>query len=379
MIPVFRPALSDDEVDIVTETLRSRWWGLGPRTAELESEFSKLISQKHCVGVNSGTSALHLMMELAGIGENDEVLMPSLTFVSCAHAVMYCGGKPVFVDVDEDTLTISPEDLRSKITEKTKAILCVHYGGNICDMNNIAKIATAQGLTVLEDCAHAAGSTLNGKSAGSFGDASAFSFHAVKNLATGDGGMVATSNDEWYSRLISLRWLGITKTTWDRYAKAYVADEKKKAPWDYDVETIGYKYHMNDLQASLGLAQLRSLSKRNQRRRDIASLYREKLSDLAQIILPEEVKDCISSRHLFVIRAEKRDDLINFLASKGIATSVHYKPIHLFSAYSKIVPDPKVPVTNRVWKELITLPMFPELKDEEVEFISDQIKEFYTL
>jgi len=374
MIPVFRPSVGEEELNAIREVLESRWIGLGPKTEEFERKFAEYVDAKYAVGTDSGTAALHLALIGLGIGPGDEVIVPSLTFISCAHVILYCGGRPVFVDVNEDTLTMSIQDLHRKITKRTKAIMPVHYGGHPCDMDPILDIAKEHNLIVVEDAAHACGAEYKMKKIGGLGDITCFSFHAVKNLTTGEGGMVTTNREDISERLRKMRWLGISKGTWDRYSPRQGSPLKSTPRWYYEVDDLGYKYHMSDIQAAIGIVQLRKLDRLNQKRRDIAKYYGEHLSRLEWIKTPVEKEYVKSVYHLYEIKVKNRDNFINYLAKNDITTSVHYMPIHLHPLYREYKAN--VPVTEKVWTRLVTLPMFPDLPSSDLEKIVTTIEKF---
>lgn len=377
MIPVFRPSLDQEELDAVKEAFDSRWIGLGPKTGEFENQFAEYLGARHAVGVNSGSAALHLALKVLDLRPGDEVILPSLTFVSCAHAVLYCGAKPIFADVLEDTLTLDPEDVARRMTRKTRAIMPVHYGGHPCEMRELLGLARDGNVPIVEDAAHACGSEYRGKKAGTIGELGCFSFHAVKNLTTGEGGMVVTDDSKKAQRLKALRWEGISKTTWDRYAPSGKHPVARRTPsWKYEINELGYKYHMSDVAAAIGLVQLKKLEKHNARRREIARMYDEGFGDVSWITTPLKRDYVRSSLHLYVIRVKKRDLFVDQMFSSGIATSVHYFPIHLFKFYRKLGNRVRLPVTERVWKTLVTMPMFPELTDDEVQFIMKSARSF---
>lgn len=373
MIPVFKPFMDETEITEVTRVLKSRWWGLGPETAKFEEEFLNYLSASYGVATNSGTAALHVALQNLNLKSGDEVILPSFTFVSTAHAVKYVGARPVFADIDRSTLTIDPRSIEENINERTKALIVVHYGGHSCKMDEILKIAKEHNLLVVEDCAHATGAEYKGQKLGTLGDLSAFSFHAVKNLATGDGGMVISKRADYLEFMKSFRWVGITKTTWDRYAPSSTDLEENKSA--YDVENFGFKYHMNDIQAAIARVQLRRLDNVNKIRSDLVKRYRENLESKDQIELLEEQKWAKSSNHLFVILSKERNRIMKYLNSAGIATSIHYTPVHRFSVYANESRNLSLPVTEEVSQEVLTLPLFPELTMEQVDYISDKVKQ----
>jgi len=368
MIPVFRPSMGREEVKAVKQVLMSGWIGLGPKTNEFEEAFAKYVGVNHAIGVNSCTAALHLALKVMDVA-GGEVITTSMSFVSSNHAILYNNAIPVFADVEEDTLNLRVDEIDSLITTKTRAILVVHYGGHPCDMDPILEIARDNGLKVVEDAAHACGAEYKGKKIGSIGDATCFSFHAVKNLATGDGGMITVHDEQAAERLRKLCWLGISRGTWDR-------SEGKAYKWEYDVEEIGYKYHMNDIAAAIGLVQLSKLEKANSRRRKIVQRYNEAFREMDWIRIPVEKTYGRSACHNYVIKVMrgKRDKLIEYLGANEIAASVHYIPSHLYEIYRPYYR--KLRITESVWKTLVTLPLFPDLTDEQVDYIIDRVRAF---
>jgi perosamine synthetase len=379
MIQVFKPSLGEEELEGLREIFKSGWIGLGPKTTEFEEKFAAYVGAKYAVGVNSATAALHLACAGLGIGPGDEVLIPTMTFVSTAHAPAYCGAKPVFVDIEADTLNISLEDIHRRITPRTKAIIPVHYGGHACQMEEIWQIAEEHGLFIIEDAAHACGSSYKGKRIGGLerSDVTTFSFHAVKNLATGDGGMMTTNRIEVVRALKQLRWVGIDKSTWDRTEEATMelgSGIRRYASygWYYEVHELGYKYHMNDITAVIGLAQLAKLEKANARRREITELYNRAFDSVEWIECPVEKEYTHSAMHNYVIKTPYRDKLNLYLKDKGIATGVHYTPIHLQPYYRKQAKV-TLPVAEKVWTQLLTLPLYPGLMDHEVEYVIESI------
>lgn len=369
MIPVFRPSVTDTEIEAVSEVLRSGWWGLGPKTLEFEQNFAQYVESKHAIAVNSGTSALHLALHILDLQPGDEVIVPTLTFVSTAHAAVYAGATPVFADARPDTCGLDPEDAARKITRRTRAIIPMHYGGHPVDLDAIHALADKHNLIVIEDAAHAAGARYRGRPIGGLSPMTCFSFQAVKNLACGDGGMITTDNDAWEARLRECRWLGISKDTWKR------TSEEKVYAWQYWIHELGFKAHMNDLQAALGLVQLQRLEETNARRRRIAELYDEAFASLPWIERPVREEHCLSSGHIYYVKAPRRDDLLTFLKAHDIAPGVHYYPIHMHPYYA-IRRDHRCPVAERLWPRLLSLPVFPDMTDEQVQNVIDVVKAF---
>lgn len=349
-IPVLRPSSSQREIELVTKVLESGWWGLGPMTQEFEEKFAKFTGFKYAVGLNNATSALDLSMKVNGVS-GGEVIVPALTFVSTGLAPLYNGARVVFADIDEDTLCMDWQDAMRKVTPKTKAIIPVHYGGKL------AEIEPVDGVVIVQDAAHATGT--RGIDARFM---ATWSFHAVKNLATGDGGMITTNDKDLYEKLLPMRWCGIDRNTWQRAEKKY--------GWDYSIEDVGYKVHMNDLTAALGLAQLERINELNARRRYRALQYIHELKDVSWMRLPRWNPGL--SWHLFVARVEDRDRFIDHMLARGVSIGVHYKPL----THYPIFEHQELPVTERVWKTLATLPLFPDMTDEQMDHIIKAIRSF---
>ena len=367
LIPIFRPFYDEAEVRAVAEVFKSGWIGLGPKTAEFEQRFAAYIGVPHAVAVNSASAALHLALKILNLA-GGEVITTSLTFVSTNHAILYNGAVPVFADVEPDTLNIDVQSIARNITSRTRAIMVVHYGGHACDMEPIMTLAKEHDLAVVEDAAHGCGGTYKGRSLGSIGTIGAFSFHAVKNLATGDGGMITVSDPGLDKRLRRLRWVGIDKDTWNR------SEVDQKYSWYYTVTELGFKYHMNDINAAIGLVQLGKLERSNARRREIVHYYNDRFADLGWLELPVEKSYTCSAHHNYVVKLERRDDLIAHLQKQRISAGVHYFPNHLYSLYRQFRAD--VPVTERVWRRLVTLPLYPGMTDNDVERVVDAVRGF---
>lgn len=382
IIQVFKPSFDDEEIEALREPFKTGWIGLGPKTEEFERKFSEFVGAKYAVSVNSATAALHLSCLALGVGPGDEVLVPTLTFVSTAHAPIYCGANPVFVDIEPDTLNISIEDIKTKITSRTKAIIPVHYGGHACQMDKIWDIAKQHGLFIIEDASHACGSKYQDQRIGGLEhtDFTCFSFHAVKNLATGDGGMITTNRVELVRVLRRLRWVGIDKSTWDRTEDELIGLEhgiRRYASygWYYEIHELGYKYHMNDITAAIGLVQLRKLEANNARRREIVEKYNRSFKGESWIERPVEKDYTYSAMHNYVIKTPYRDDLNLFLKDKGIASGVHYMPIHLHPYYREKYKL-TLSIAEQVWIQLLTLPLYPTLTNDEVEYVIESILSF---
>ncbi len=363
-LPVFRPCMGQEEADAVAEVLKSGWIGLGPKTREFEEALGAYLDAPYVVGVNSATAALDLATVLAGVGPGDEVIVPTNTFVSTGHVVCYRQARPVFADVEPDTLDLSLEDVRRKLTDRTKAVIVVHYSGRPVDVRKLREVV-GPGVAIIEDCAHALGARYYGKSVATEKNLSCFSFHAVKNVAMGDGGALVVPTREMFERANRLRWLGIDKSTWNRASGS-------RYSWQYDVPEIGYKCHMNDIAAALGLVQLKKLERTNARRRAIVGRYNAELAGLVRTP-PPEVPGFVSAWHLYCIQTERRDGLHAFLAGRGVSTSMHYYPIHLYDCYG---PQPALPVAEAAAARMLTLPLYPDLSDADVDRVITGVKAY---
>ena len=367
-IPVFRPSFAEAEFAAVRDTLSSGWVGRGPRTIEFEDAFADYVGVEHAVAVNSATAALHIAMLLAQV-EGQDVLTCSLTFVSTTQAVVLGGGRPVFCDIDPDTLTIDPEDVARKVTPTTRAIVVVHYGGHPCDMDPIMEVARTHGLTVIEDAAHGCGGSYKGRKMGSLGDLGCFSFQATKNLTTGDGGMLVTDDAALAERARKLRWVGISRPTWERFR----AGEPRRS-WMYEVEEVGYKYEMNDLAAAIGLAQLSRLEQLNGERRRLLNRYREALAEVEGVEVVATREHADSACYSAVLKCDERDALYAHLDADGIDSNVHYYPNHLLSIFRPYTT--RLPVTEVQWQRILTIPLHPELSAQDQDRVIDSIRRF---
>ncbi len=348
-IKLFDPAIDEREVKKAVKTLMSGFWASGAgggQVQEFEKNFKKFINSKSCVSVNSGTAALHLAAALCDI-KGKEVILPSLSFVSTAHAIMYNGGIPVFVDVNPHTLCIDPEEIKKKISKKTRCIIPVHFGGMPADIKKIQKLSNSN-IMIIEDAAHACGSEFNGKKIGSHGDFVCFSFHPVKNLAMPTGGLISINSHNYKKiteDLKSKRWCGISNR---KYA-------------DYDVDKIGWNFYMNELSAAIGLVQLQKIKKMNNKRKSIAKIYDKELNASKKIPF---TSTC--AYHLYWICVRDRKIFRKKLLEKGIETGTHYKPIHQMSLYKKSV---KLPLTEKIAKEIVTIPIHPNLTESQIDYI----------
>jgi UDP-4-amino-4,6-dideoxy-N-acetyl-beta-L-altrosamine transaminase len=366
------PWVTEEDKKAVLEVLDSRWLTGGPKAKEFEKLFTDYTGAKYSVSVNSCTAALHLAMRALNIGPSDEVIVPVLTFAATANAPLFVGAKPVFADVDEKTFNISPKQIEQKITKKTKAIIVVHYGGQPCDMKEIMEIAEDHDVKVVEDCAHALSALYQGKNVGTFGAVGCFSFYPTKIITTLEGGMATTQDKDIANKMQILREHGMTRTAFAR---------ENKASWYYDVVDLGYNYRMNEVQAALGISQLKRIDDINEKRKEAAKYYTKRLSEIEGIITPYEAKDRTHLYHLYVIRVVKekfgmdRNDLFKNLSASGIGTSVHYTPLHFLTFYKNLgYGNQSFPVAERVSKEILSLPLFPTISKLQINFVAKEIE-----
>jgi dTDP-4-amino-4,6-dideoxygalactose transaminase len=354
-----------EEEEAVLEVIRRRWLTMGSVTLDFEQAFAQYIQAEHALAVSNATVALHLACLAAGVGPGDEVIVPSLTFVATANAVLYTGAQVRFADIlSQDELTISPEDIERQISSRTKAIIVVHYGGYACRMEEICDIAERYGLVVIEDCAHAPGASLKGKSLGTWGDISCFSFFSNKNLSTGEGGMLVTHRSDIADKVKILRSHGMTTLTWDRH---------QGHAHSYDVVDLGYNYRIDEIRSTLGIVQLKKLSEGNARREQITQNYRVALQNsMVQIPFTNISKDVTSSCHLFPILLPKnvdRGQFIDHLKGVGIQTSIHYPPVHHFQYYRERYSDVSLPITEATAAREVTLPLYPTMSQNDVDLV----------
>ena len=379
ILPFYIPWITKQDKDAISKALESRWLTGGPRVTEFERQFQEYVGVKHAVAVNSCTAALHLALRAIDIKQGDEVIVPDLTFAATANAAIFCGAKPVFVDIDDRTFNISPKDIIEKITPKTKAIIPVHYGGQPCDMDEINEIAQDHRLSVVEDCAHSLGAEYKGKQTGTLGTMGCFSFYPTKIITTLEGGMLTTNDDQLAKRAMVLREHGMSKTAIDR---------ESKGAWYYDVVDLGYNYRLNELQALLGISQLRRIGQGIKRRIKAAHYYNEKFRQhgFKGIVAPYEAPNRSHVFHLYVVRVEKesgitRNILFERMTDNGIGLSVHYTPLHLLSFYRKFLnlKSKAFPVAERIYQEILSLPLYPTLTNKDVDLITSKMKNILTL
>lgn len=372
-IRLFKPSLGEEELQAIKEAFGRSWVGLGPKVAEFEKEWAKYIGCEIAIGLNSATAALHLALACFKFPEGKKVLVPSLTFASTASAILYNRLVPVFIDSDPVTLGLSLEDLEKKYDKDCVAVMPVHYAGHPAPMDILVPWARSKGLKVIEDCAHTSGSLYKGKALGAWGDIGCYSFEEKKLMTTGDGGMMVTNDPGLFKDVKAMRWVGIDKDNW-KTAQAYTHAKHDALHWFYELNVLGYKYNMNDLAASIGLVQLKKLPGMNSRRSEIIQRYIKGIADIPGIkpLLPYETDKYVYQ--MFGIRAEKRDELMIFLKTKGIATGCHYTPLSiqpLFKLYGQ-----NCPFIEKEVDKFITLPLHADLIDEEISYVIREIKRF---
>lgn len=370
MIPYGRHCIEKDDIDAVVSALQEDYIATGPGIAEFEKEFAKYVGAKYAVAVSSGTAALHASCFAIGIKEGDEVITTPMTFVASAHCVLYCGGTPVFADIDEKTYNIDPSEIEKKITYRTKAIIPVHFTGQPCDINAIHKLAKKHGLKVIEDAAHASGAEYYGEKIGGLSDLTVFSFHPVKHMTTCEGGMITTNNEELYRKLKSFRAYCLTKDP-------VLFQEKNKGPWYYEVQGLGYNYRISDVMCALGRSQLKKLDRFVAKRRAVAARYNVELNDTKGIVLPYQAEGCNSSWHLYTIQIEdgRRQEVYAKMKASGIGVDVHYLPVYKHPYYQNNgYQQVCCPNAERVYSQILSIPIFYGLSEEQQTYVIETIK-----
>ncbi len=365
-LPYCLPLIGEAEIAEVVDSLRSGWVTTGPKVKRFENDFAAYVGSRHAIAVNSCTAALHIALKAVGVGPGDEVIVPTLTFCATANVVVHLGAKPVLVDVGPCGL-VSPEAIENAITPRTKAIVPVHYAGQACDLDAIREIAGRHGVEVIEDAAHAAGAEYRGRRIGAGSRAAAFSFYAIKNMTTGEGGMITTEDDDLAARMRLLALHGMSRDAWKRYTEA--------GSWYYEVVEPGYKCNMTDIQAALGIHQLQALDGFIQRRRTLASRYTAAFRGLKEIRLPAELSGRLHTYHLSPIQLERgrlnldRAQFIDELRRRNIGASVHFIPLHRHPYYQKAYGygPPQFPCAERMYEGLLSLPLYPKMSDADAE------------
>ncbi|MEM5766655.1 MAG: DegT/DnrJ/EryC1/StrS family aminotransferase [Candidatus Aenigmatarchaeota archaeon] len=359
MIKIASPAIGEEEIESVEEVLRSGILAQGPRVKEFEEKIADYIGVRYAIATSSGTTALHTALLAVGIKPGDEVITTPFTFIATANSILYCGARPVFVDVDEKTFNIDTTKIEGKITEKTRAILPVHLYGHPADIESLIEICEEHNLILVEDVAQALGAEFNGKKVGSFGDCAIFSFYPTKNITTGEGGIVVTNDEKIAEKCRKIRNHG-------EYQR-------------YFVDSLGYNYRMTDIAAAIGLAQLNKLESLNAKRIENAEFLIKQLKNVEEIETPFVAGNVKHVFHQFTIKTKRRDELKEFLDKKGIQSVVYYPlPIHKQKLYQELGYRDTLPVSEKLSKEVLSLPVHPNLTKDDLSLIVNSIIEFFT-
>jgi len=364
-IPLSKPSIEAEEIDSVIEVVKSGWWTTGPKVFEFEKKLSAYLEEKHqlyTAAVNSCTSAMFLTLKALGIKKGDQVILPTWTFASTALIVEWLGATPVLCDIEAASLNIDVHKAETLITEKTKALIPVHVAGFPCEMDHINELSKKYHLKVVDDAAHAIGTRYNNIKIGNFSDASCFSFYATKNLAMGEGGAVVSKNKTLIDKITKLSYFGINKEAHKRYSQ--------KGSWFYDIEEMGYKCNLDSMHAALGLIQLEKIDTRNKRRREIAHKYRNNLDTSIEFTKNSDTHYHVY--HLFPILLPhdiQRDDFIESLKEKNIGSSVHFIPLHKHSYFRSRYPEDHFPVANSIYERIVSIPMYPSMTNQDVDYV----------
>lgn len=373
-IPYGRQYIDEEDIQAVVNVLKSDYLTTGPMVQNFEKMAAGRVDAKYAVAISNGTAALHAACYAAGITEGDEVITTPITFAASANCILYCGGKPVFADIKGDTYNIDPKDIRRKITEKTKAIIVVHYTGQPCEMDEIHEIAKEHHLMVIEDAAHALGADYKGRKIGSISDMTIFSFHPVKHITTGEGGMITTNNETLYQKLLLFRSHGITRN------EKYMTENE--GGWYYQQLDLGYNYRISDLQCALGISQMKKLDLFINRRRELVKRYDMELQNVPGIICPIQHKGCNNSWHLYVIQvpADRRKEIYDKLQAAGIHVNIHYIPVYKHPYYQEHgYKNVFCQNAENLYQCLISLPLYYSLQDEEQDYVIRTLKEIMNM
>ena len=367
MIPIARPSIGKEELKNMERVFKTCWLGMGSFVYEFERKIQKYLGAKYVIAVNTGTTAIHLALASIGVKAGDEVIVPSLTFAGSVQPIVALGAKPVFCEIEPDTLNIDLDDAEKRITKKTKAMIIIHYGGMACDMDRALRMGKKHKIRIVEDAAHAFGSLYKGKKIGSFGDVACFSFDPIKNLTCGEGGCVTTGSAGLAEILRRKRLLGISKDTWMRY--------KNKRSWFYEVVTEGYRYHMSNVNAAIGLAQLKKAKKFIQKKKNIVKEYDNFFKGINNIeLLRRNYRDTAPFNYTIKIKA-KRDDFMQYMNKNGVSIGINYIPNHIQPFFAKFKTK-KLPITEMVWKEIVSLPLYADMTSGETKKVKNLVKKF---
>ena len=371
--PAYEPWISKDDKLIVNKTLGQSMLTLGPQLEKFEAAFCKYTKSKYAIAVSNCTAGLHLSLKALGIKEYDEVIIPDLTFVADASAILSCNAKPVIVDINENDFFLSITNLKKNITKRTKAIIPVHIYGQVCNIDEVLDVALDNNLKIIEDCAHAVGTFHNSKHVGTLGNTGCFSFYPTKNITTAEGGMVITNSKKIADKVRQLRSHGMSKSLKSRYSSEY--------PWIFDITEPGYNYRLDEIRASLGISQLKRIKKINELRKNAAFYYHSKLQNISGIVLPDMVNNKTHSYHLYTIRVTKlfklsRNQLFKKLKQAGIRTTVYWMPMHKYTAFRKFANLSDVKNTSKIYNEILALPLFPSITKKHQDNVIKIIKSF---
>ena len=386
-IPFYKPSIGDDEIREVVDTLKSGWLTTGPKVKQFEKTFSDYLGRKHAIGLNSCTGALHLVMEALGIGERDTVVVPTMTFAATAEVVRYVGARPLLVDCRESDFNLDVADARTRVEKavesgaNVKAIIPVHFAGQVGDVGGVASLASDYDLKIVEDAAHCCPAYYRPSEEGQWqpvgasADITCFSFYANKTITTGEGGMACTDSDDYADRMRIMSLHGICRDAWKRYCPG--------SSWYYEIIAPGYKYNMADISASIGIHQLRAADRLFARRASLAARYSSNLAEVDELVLPSEAINRKHSWHLYVIRLRKgvtqidRNELILELNQRGVGTSVHFTPLHMHPYYRETYGYQRhdCPESSRLYDEIVTLPLYPEMSDEDIDYVCESIRD----
>ena len=395
IIPYGRQWVDEKDIRAVVNVLKSDYLTQGPKIEEFEKAVADYCGVKYAVAVNSGTSALHIACLTASIKQGDEVVTSPITFVASANCVVYCSGKPVFADIDPETYNIAPGEIEKRITDRTKALIPVHFAGQSCEMEEISRLVRiaekkyGHRIFIIEDASHALGSKYKGAEVGACGysDMAAFSFHPVKHVTTGEGGAVLTNNSEFYEKLLNLRSHGITKIP-EKFTNEYLAfdntslsEPKLPNPWYYEMQVLGYNYRITDIQCALGISQLKRLNENIERRRVIVSRYNEAFKNLDGVEIPVETEIERSSYHLYVLQIDfekigkSRAGIMYELKRKGIGTQVHYIPVHTQPFYREKFGTNwgDCPKAEKYYQNCLSIPLYPTMSENDVERVIENV------
>ena len=369
--PAYEPWISKEDEKIIAKTLKQSMLTLGPQLEKFESDFSKYSKAKYAIAVSNCTAALHLSLMALGIKENDEVIIPDLTFVADANAVLACNAKPVVADINNENFFLSLSSIKKNITKRTKAIIPVHIYGQVCNIDEILDLAKDNNLKVVEDCAHAVGTFHKSKHVGTLGNTGCFSFYPTKNITTAEGGMVTTNSKEIAEKVRQLRSHGMTKSLKNRYSSEY--------PWVFDIIEPGYNYRLDEIRCALGVTQLKRIKTINKLRKKASLYYQKNLQNIPGILLPDMVNDNSHSYHLYTIRVTKpfklsRNQLYKKLKNNGIRTTVYWMPIHEYAAYRKFAKKSSIVNTTKIYDEILALPLFPNISKKHQDAVIKVIK-----